>query len=80
MTSPQRKQNAPVPSVLLILAVTTGTLALVLGWADEPWSWALSVLQIVVTVTMLIYLGRFVRKQRDDYWRERGKDPRHPEL
>lgn len=80
MTSPQKKQNAPVPPVLLTLVVLTGVLALVLGWADEPWSWVASILQIIVTVTMVIYLVRFVRKQRDDYWRERGKDPRHPEL
>lgn len=30
--------------------------------------------------SLMIYLVRFTRKQRDDYWRERGKDPKHPEL
>jgi hypothetical protein len=35
--------------------------------------------QAVLSVAMVVYLVRFVRKQRDDYWRERGKDPKHPE-
>lgn len=46
----------------------------------EPWSWIVIVLQGIYTVALGAYLVWFVRKQRDDYWRERGKDPKHPEL
>jgi hypothetical protein len=46
----------------------------------EPWEWIVVGAQAIVVVAMLVYLVRFVRKQRDDYWRERGKDPKHPEL
>lgn len=45
-----------------------------------PWIWITLGLQSIVTVTMLVYLGRFVRNQRNDYWRERGKNPKHPEI
>ncbi len=45
-----------------------------------PWIWITPGLQSIVTVTMLVYLGRFVRNQRNDYWRERGKNPKHPEI
>jgi Ca2+/H+ antiporter len=54
--------------------------ALIPALRTGPWVWISLGLQIIVTVAMLVYLVRFVRHQRDDYWRERGKDPRHPEL
>jgi heme/copper-type cytochrome/quinol oxidase subunit 2 len=68
------------------LAIWMGALVVSL---IPPWipvlrtgTWGLIILavQIVIVVAVVVLLVRFVRKQRDDYWRERGKDPKHPEI
>lgn len=49
----------------------------------EQWEWLTWVLlafQAIVLVTAMVYFVRFLREQKDDYWRERGKDPKHPEV
>ncbi|WP_284981721.1 hypothetical protein [Arthrobacter sp. efr-133-TYG-118] len=50
-----------------------------LPFTIEPWIW----IKVVILWTGVIILGvsvtRFSLWQRDEYWRERGKDPRHPE-
>jgi hypothetical protein len=46
---------------------------------EAPWEWIVIATQAFIAVALIVYLVRFVRNQRDDYWRERGKDPKRPE-
>ena len=81
MNSPQRK---PIPLPALLTVVLAVTVFLIPAWLPaefrDQWEWIIVVIQGLTTVAMVVYLVWFVRKQRDDYWRERGKDPKHPEL
>ncbi|MCB5276004.1 hypothetical protein BJG92_03559 [Arthrobacter sp. SO5] len=81
MTAPQRQQTA-FPALAALAAAIA--LFLIPAWIPAlhtaPWEWIVAATQVILTVAMGIYLVRFVRKQRDDYWRERGKDPKHPEV
>jgi Ca2+/H+ antiporter len=74
----------PIPPALAAITVAAVAVILIPTWIPAlrtgPWEWIIISLQAIVTVAMVVYLVRFVRKQRDDYWRERGKDPKHPEL
>jgi uncharacterized membrane protein len=79
MNTPQRWQIAlPVLAMVAALAVLLPAWVPVLRAA--PWEWIVTAVQAVLSVALVVYLVRFVGKQRDDYWRERGKDPKHPEL
>lgn len=81
MSSPQRRSIALPALVAAVLAVVVFLIPALLPAALlEPWEWSIVVIQGILTVAMVVYLVRLVRKQRDDYWRERGKDPRHPEM
>lgn len=81
MASPQR-QRISLPA----LALSAVAVAIVLVPARipalraGPWDWIVIVLQFIAAVAMVVYVVRFVRTQRDDYWRERGKDPKRPEI
>ncbi|HSN37681.1 MAG TPA: hypothetical protein VLT34_15135 [Arthrobacter sp.] len=79
--NPQRKPIALPALIALVLAVV---IFLIPAWLPaefrDQWEWIIIVIQSLITVAMVVYLVRFVRQQRDDYWRERGKDPKHPEL
>jgi Ca2+/H+ antiporter len=81
MQSPKKQAFPPALAAITLAAVVV---ILIPPWIPAlrtgPWEWIIIFLQAVVTVAMVVYLVRFVRKQRDDYWRERGKDPKHPEL
>jgi uncharacterized membrane protein len=81
MSSPRRRPIAiPALAALVFFAVAV---VLIPAWlpaeSRDQWEWIIVVFQALITVAMVVYLVRFVRKQRDDYWRERGKVPRHPE-
>lgn len=60
------------------LALATITLNL-LPIDAEPWVWVKLAVLGVATIIFLTWLTRFSLWQRDEYWRERGKDPKHPE-
>ncbi|MDQ0680550.1 putative membrane protein [Arthrobacter pascens] len=80
MSSPQRRRIA-LPSLIAVVLVTVFLIpALLPAELRDQWEWIIIVLQGLITVAMVVYLVWFVRKQRDDYWLERGKDPKHPEL
>ena len=50
-----------------------------LPFTTEPWIW-IKVAILGAGVTVLgVWVTRFSLWQRDEYWREQGKDPRHPE-
>lgn len=45
----------------------------------EPWAWIkIAVLGIGCTI-LVVWGARLTLWQRDEYWRERGRDPKHPE-
>lgn len=81
MIAPQR-QRFPLRALVAIAAAVA--LILLPGWIPAlhtaPWEWIILAVQAVLMVLMVVYLVRLVRKQRDDYWRERGSDPKHPEF
>lgn len=45
----------------------------------EPWIWVKVAVLGVGTIIFVIWVTRFSLWQRDEYWRERGRDPKHPE-
>ena len=81
MTSPPQRKTTALPALLAV--VLAAAVFLIPAWlpADlrDQWGWIIVIIQGALTMAMVAYLVWFVRKQRDDYWRERGKDPRHPE-
>lgn len=79
MSSPQRQQ-IPLPLLVLItLGVAVSVIsALTPASRTAPWEWIDIALQAFIAMTLVVYLVKFVRKQRDDYWREQGKEPKHP--
>lgn len=44
-----------------------------------PWLWIKVAVLAVATLVFVIRVTRFSLWQRQEYWRERGKDPEHPE-
>jgi hypothetical protein len=60
------------------LAVATITLNLV-PIDSEPWAWMKLAVLATGTTLFVIWVTRFSLWQRDEYWRDRGRDPKHPE-
>lgn len=81
MDSPRQRKLGLIPGILLsVFGVTFFVIpALLPGDFRDQWQPLIVIIQGLLTVALVSYLAWFVRKQRDDYWRERGKDPRHPE-
>ena len=46
---------------------------------SEPWVWGKVAVLAVGTIIFIIWASRFSLWQRDEYWRECGRDPKHPE-
>lgn len=86
MSTPQRRRT-PLPPLVLVAVGVGAAVSLIRGLIPalrtEQWQWLAWVLiafQVVVLVTAMVYFVRFLREQKDDYWRERGKGPEHPEI
>jgi uncharacterized membrane protein len=86
MSTPQG-QRSPIPPPVLIAVGVGAAVSLIRAFIPalrtEQWewlTWILLAIQAIVLVIAIVYLVRFVLKQRDDYWRERGKDPKRPEM
>jgi hypothetical protein len=45
----------------------------------EPWVWVKVAILAAGTIILMVWATRFSLWQRDEYWRERGRDPKHPE-
>lgn len=45
----------------------------------EPWLEVKAAFMFIGTVVLIVWVTRFTLWQRDEYWRERGRDPKHPE-
>jgi hypothetical protein len=63
--------------VIVIMLISTA-LSLV-GVDSEPWLWTRTILFGIAAVVMGVQVTRFSLWQRDEYWREKGRDPKHPE-
>jgi cation transport ATPase len=63
--------------VMVIMLIST-VLSLV-GVDSEPWLWTRTILFGIAVLVMGVQITRFSLWQRDEYWRERGRDPKHPE-
>lgn len=46
---------------------------------SEPWLWTKLGIVAIGTIIFIIWATRFSLWQRDEYWREHGRDPKHPE-
>jgi hypothetical protein len=86
MSTPQRRRT-PLPPPVMVALIVGAAVSLIRGLIPalrtEQWEWLTWVLvafQVIVLVTVMVYFVRFLREQKDDYWRERGKDPKHPEV
>lgn len=58
----------PIAVALNLLPITT-----------EPWIWIKVVILSAAVIVLGVSVTRFSLWQRDEYWREKGKDPKHPE-
>lgn len=69
---------------LMMTALIAMGVAVLAAWAGiilqgaEPWIWVALAIQSASLIIGVICLVRFVLSQRDDYWRDRGRDPRDP--
>lgn len=64
----------PITAIMLVSTVLS-----ILGIDSEPWFWTRTILLAIAAIVMIVLITRFSLWQRDEYWRERGKDPKHPE-
>jgi hypothetical protein len=46
---------------------------------SEPWVWIKLAVLTLGTIIFVTWVTRFSLWQRHEYWRERGRDPKHPE-
>lgn len=81
MNSPQQRKPALFPGILVVVLAVTFFLipTLLPSELRDQWQWIIVISQALLTVALVAFLVWFVRKQRDDYWRVRGKDPKHLE-
>lgn len=81
MNSPQQRKPTLVPGLLILVFAVT--FFLIPAWLPaelrDQLQGIIVIIQVLLTVALVAFLIWFVRKQRNDYWRERGKDPRYPE-
>jgi membrane protein YdbS with pleckstrin-like domain len=79
MTDVPRKQTIATLSCLVIVLLVI-SLALKVFLNDVGlWSIIALGFQSIAVVIMVVLLVRIIRGQRDDYWRERGNDRKHPD-
>jgi len=60
--------STPAMVILTLLPIDT-----------EPWVWIKVAILATGTIILTVWATRFALWQRHEYWRERGKDPQHPE-
>lgn len=65
-----------LPVMVIMLASTALSLA---GVDSEPWLWARTILLSIAVVVLCVQITRFSLWQRNEYWREKGRDPKHPD-
>jgi carbon starvation protein CstA len=75
----QKKKLSIFAAVAMIVLVVVSLARQLLNDIEGPWVWIGVVVQAVALIVLITCLIRFVRIQRDDYWSERGRDPRNPD-
>lgn len=45
----------------------------------DPWLQIKTGILLVGTIVLVVWVTRLTLWQRDEYWRERGRDPKHPQ-
>lgn len=71
-----KQLRAPM-MIALVISLVAAWAGVLIG-SDSAWYWALLVAQVLAVIAAIVFLVRLVRAQRDEYWRERGRDPRNP--
>jgi amino acid transporter len=65
-----------LPVMVIMLISTALNLA---GVDSEPWLWTRTGLFSIAVVVLCVQVTKFSLWQRDEYWREKGRDPKHPD-
>ncbi|WP_442542581.1 hypothetical protein ACSBOX_11555 [Arthrobacter sp. KN11-1C] len=73
----QRISDLALPIVVFEFVASVLSL---MGIDSEPRLWIRTIILAVAVTVLCVQVTRFTLWQRDEYWRERGKDPKHPEL
>lgn len=79
----ERRLRRPLYFLLavVVLGFVSSSLS-ILGADSEEWLLVHALILIILAACMIvagILVTRFSLWQRDEYWRERGRDPKHPE-
>lgn len=62
----------------MIAAFVLAVVGSILNWATSGlWEWVGVGMTVVAAIIVVSGLVRLVRRQRDDYWRERGHGPQN---
>lgn len=82
VTSDQNASRKPSPGLVTLFCIMVATVALYSLYSvlpyREPWTWLLLGVVVLSAAAFLVSLARFVLAQREDYWLERGRDPKNP--
>ena len=78
MNEDAAKQSRKRTYWILGFVVVSSVLAL-LPIHSVPWLWAKTIFIALGAIAFGISSVRTSLRIRDEYWRERGKDPKHPE-
>jgi hypothetical protein len=65
-----------LPVMIIMLISSLLSLA---GVDSEPWLWTRTILFGIAVIVLGVQATKFSLWQRDEYWREKGRDPKHPE-
>lgn len=76
--APQKRTPSIITAFAMIIPLAGQAILLFTDY-EGPWIWAVLLVQALLLIVLIIGLTRLVRGQRDDYWKERGRDPRHPD-
>ena len=72
----RRHSRHMMAAMISMLAVSSAHIFLPL---TGSWRWLIPGAQIALTGIFIVLLAQFVLRQRTEYWRERNRDPKHPE-
>ena len=65
-------------AAILVSAASTWVTSFVPEETAAFWYWLVRILQTAAIVVGIVFLVRYVLAQRDDYWRERNRNPKGP--
>lgn len=77
-TNMANSKQLRTPTMIALVTSLVAVWAGMLVDSDSVWYWVLLAVQVVAVIVSITFLVRLVRAQRDEYWTERGRDPRNP--